>query len=312
MRQDARIALPWVQKSAPVCYNRPNLLTALRSPPRPMRFTVIGHLTRDLLPTGGFGLGGTASYAAVMAQRLGAHTTIITRAHVHEASHPLLTGIEIVNLGSECTTTFENIYHHGNRTQFIRATAPPLLVDDIADHYTTGDVFLLGPLCQEVDPALAARLHGLKGVVPQGWLRAWDDEGRVHAIPWRDADRILPHIDVIVASEADLIADPEAVNTLIERVAVTIITVGPQGCILWLNGVRHHIPPRPAVEIDPTGAGDIFTAAFLVRLWETGDPIASAYFANVAASFSVEGEGLAAIPDRARVETFIRATPLPL
>jgi sugar/nucleoside kinase (ribokinase family) len=277
-----------------------------------MRFTVIGHLTRDLLPTGGFGLGGTASYAAVMAQRLGAHTTIITRAHPDEAAHPHLAGVEIVNLGSDCTTTFENIYHDGNRTQFIRATAPPLLAGDIAEPHTTGDVFLLGPLCQEVDPALAARLHGLKGVVPQGWLRAWDDEGRVHAIPWRDADRILPHIDVIVASEADLTADPKAVNTLIERVAVTIITVGPRGCILWLNGVRHDIPPRPAVEIDPTGAGDIFTAAFLIRLWETGDPIASAYFANVAASFSVEGEGLAAIPDRASVETFIRAFPLVL
>lgn len=274
-----------------------------------MNFTVIGHLTRDILPTGGFTLGGTVSYAAVMAHRLGAVTTIITRAHPDDVNHPLLTGIEIVNLGSDRTTTFENIYHDGSRIQFIRATAPPLQTDDILVRRTASDVFLFGPLCQEVDPALPARLHGLKGVVPQGWLREWDEQGRVHAIPWRNADHILPHIDVVVASEADLNADPESVTTLIRATVVTVLTYGPRGCAVWIRGVRHDIPPRPAVEIDPTGAGDIFAAAFLVRLWESSDPIASAYFANVAASFSVEGVGLAGIPARPVVEAYVQANP---
>lgn len=277
-----------------------------------MRFTVIGHLTRDLLPNGGFILGGTASYAAVMAQRLGADAAIITRAHPDDTKHPALDGVEIVNLGSDRTTTFANIYRDGIRIQYLCAAAGPLQTADIPEPYCDGDVFLLGPLCQEVDPALSTRLRGLKGVTPQGWLRAWDDRGRVHAIPWRDAGCVLPHIDVIVASDADLQAEPAGAATLIEAVTTTVITKGAEGCTLWLSGIRHDIPPRPAVEIDPTGAGDVFAAAFLVRLWECRDPMAAAYFANVAASFSVEAAGFAAIPDRARIEAYIRANPLPI
>lgn len=275
-----------------------------------MRFVVIGHLTRDLLPTGGFTLGGTASFAAVMAHRLGVDVTIITRAHPDDVNNPLLAGVEIINLPSDHTTTFQNRYRDGVRSQQVRAVATPIFADDVPDHRASADVVLLGPVCQEVDPALAARLRALVGVVPQGWLREWDDRGRIHAIPWRSAGRILPHTDVIVASEADLTADPGLLPILIESIPVTVITRGPDGCTVWVNSVRHDIPPRPANETDPTGAGDIFAAAFLVRLYESHNPITSAYFANVAASLSVEAVGLGAVPDRSRIDAYLRANPL--
>jgi sugar/nucleoside kinase (ribokinase family) len=63
------------------------------------------------------------------------------------------------------------------------------------------------------------------------------------------------------------------------------------------------IEAYPAVERDPTGAGDVFAAALLVRYYETRHPIEAAQFAAVVAAASVEGLGISTIPDRATIES---------
>jgi sugar/nucleoside kinase (ribokinase family) len=57
-----------------------------------------------------------------------------------------------------------------------------------------------------------------------------------------------------------------------------------------------------AKEVDPTGAGDVFAAAFLVALRERRPVPLASRFATAAASLSVEGPGLTAIASRAAVE----------
>ena len=54
--------------------------------------------------------------------------------------------------------------------------------------------------------------------------------------------------------------------------------------------------------MDPTGAGDVFAAAYLVRYRETSDALESARFASCAASFCVEAQGTEGIPTRAQME----------
>ena len=54
--------------------------------------------------------------------------------------------------------------------------------------------------------------------------------------------------------------------------------------------------------IAPTGAGDGWAAADLIRLRETGDIEAAARFASAAASLSITGAGLSGIPGRKNVE----------
>jgi sugar/nucleoside kinase (ribokinase family) len=54
--------------------------------------------------------------------------------------------------------------------------------------------------------------------------------------------------------------------------------------------------------MDSTGAGDVFAAAYLVRLSETRDPLTAARFANAMASLSVEGVGVEGVPQRRAVE----------
>ncbi|HEU5319975.1 MAG TPA: PfkB family carbohydrate kinase, partial [Methylomirabilota bacterium] len=81
-----------------------------------------------------------------------------------------------------------------------------------------------------------------------------------------------------------------------QRVPVGVVTAGRDGALLYVNGERYEVRPRPAREVDPTGAGDVFAAAFLIRYHALGDPWQAAEAAACAASLSVEGEGWAAVP----------------
>lgn len=274
-----------------------------------MRFVIIGHLTRDITPDG-YTLGGTTAYSGVTAYRMGADVTLLTRAHADDANHPSLEGVEIINLPSDHTSTFLNVYHNDIRTQHVRVVAGPLMATDVPKRLKDVDVTLFAPLVQEVDPAMIPITKGLLASTPQGWLREWDAKGRIKAVPWYSSGRVLPHLDAIIFSDADLIGDLSILPTILETVPIVAITKAASGCILYINGKRHKIPTRPAYEVDPTGAGDTFAAAFLVHLKEHNDPVQAAYFANITASMGVETIGIEGIPQRSQVEAYIQAHPL--
>jgi sugar/nucleoside kinase (ribokinase family) len=106
---------------------------------------------------------------------------------------------------------------------------------------------------------------------------------------------------VIVAGEEDL---PQGFrwDGWLKWAPVLIVTQGREGARMRWKGTWYAIPAYPTHEVDPTGAGDVFVAAYLVRYHETGDPFQAALFASCAASFSVEAPGSAGIPTRAQVK----------
>ena len=55
----------------------------------------------------------------------------------------------------------------------------------------------------------------------------------------------------------------------------------------------------PAKEVDSTGAGDVFAAAYLVRYSKTGDPLASGLYASCTAGIKA---GLPGIPTIAQIK----------
>ena len=51
------------------------------------------------------------------------------------------------------------------------------------------------------------------------------------------------------------------------RVRGLIVTLGAQGCEIWEQGVRTHVPPvQPAQVVDPTGCGDAWRGGLLYGL----------------------------------------------
>jgi sugar/nucleoside kinase (ribokinase family) len=200
--------------------------------------------------------------------------------------------------------------------QYCYTPAAEIKAEDIPLALRQPRAVLLGPLVNEIGPDIAALFPDttLVVAVPQGWMRRWDEHGRVFSKPWENAEAILPHLDVLVLSLEDINYELKRLDPFFQHVPLVVLTEYRDGSTLYRrrpDGTMQEIkiPPRPATEVDPTGAGDIFATAFVVRLQETGDPVHSARFANVTASFGVEQEGVAGIPSREQVFAYMQDHP---
>lgn len=272
-------------------------------------YLVVGHVTRDLVPGGGYRVGGTATFAAMTARALGYSVGILTSAGDDLPLATTFEGTALHVVPAASSTTFENIYHDGHRRQYVRSVAARLAPEHVPAEWRGARIVHLGPLVQEVGPEMldAFSAGALIGVTPQGWLRKWDETGRVGPCAWAAAGRFLQRADAMVLSLEDVGGDQAELERYLGLARLAAVTRSWQGATLFRQGRRLGLAAYEVPEVDPTGAGDVFAAAFFLRLSETGDPEEAARFANAAASFSIEGEGYSAIADRAQVEERLRS-----
>lgn len=264
-------------------------------------FLVIGHIVKDVVPDG-WRLGGTAAYASLQASRLGLRVAVVTSVPGSMDLAALLPGVDVHRVPSRRATTFRNCYHDGQRSQFVLGRARTLALSDVPDAWRSVPVVLLGPVCGEVPPETTSLFaHSLVGVTAQGWLRRVDSQRRVTARPWPDSPSWADGHALFV-SEDDLAGDTTTLDRWTAVFPVVAYTQASRGACLHVDGRWCHIDAFPEREVDPTGAGDVFAAAFLARLYDTRDPALAARFAAAAASISVSREGTLAIAGRQEVE----------
>jgi len=270
-------------------------------------FLTIGHVTKDLLSGGGYAVGGTVTYSALTAHGLGLSVAVLTSAPPDLDLSGILRGINVHVVPSPSATTFENIYEGQRRCQFVHSVASPLQVSHLPLAWKQASIVLLGPLVGELGLDWLDVFRGaLVGVTPQGWMRQWDSHGQVTFKPWLEAQQILSNVDVLIFSEEDVAGDEAVIWHYAELAKIAVVTRGWRGATVFWNGSARNFPAFRAREVDPTGAGDVFAAAFLVRLKETGDPHQAVPFANCTASFAIEGTGTTTIPTRQQVEERLR------
>lgn len=71
----------------------------------------------------------------------------------------------------------------------------------------------------------------------------------------------------------DINRDLELVEWMAHHARLLCLTEGELGAVLHWHGDRRRFrPPSVVEEVDATGAGDIFAAAFFTRLYSTRDP----------------------------------------
>ncbi len=283
-------------------------------------FLAIGTVTRDIATADpsatDYVLGGTVSFAAVTAARLGRRPAVLTRAG-DDIDLSFLSGLADLHLlPCKNTTTFANLYSPDGRIQYCYTPSPPIAPDDVPPDLRAPHIALLGPLVNEVKSEVAAIFDPdtIVAAVPQGWMRRWDDEGRVYPTQWTEMAEILPHLDALILSIEDIDGDLCQVEEFLKYVALVVLTEYRDGSTIYRRKPNSGteivpVPPRPASELDPTGAGDIFATAFLLRLDETGDPFDAARYANVTASFGVEGQGVTGIPSHEQVLEYMALHP---
>jgi sugar/nucleoside kinase (ribokinase family) len=265
-------------------------------------YLVIGHVTQDLVPEGGYRQGGTATYAALAALYLGKRVGVLTSVGAGIEPFPQ-NSVWVQVRPSPQSTVFENIYMGRARKQYVRGVADVLTPQDLPAAWRRAPIVHLGPVAQEVSPELAEAFDdALIGVTPQGWLRRWDDDGLVLPAEWPESERILDAAHVVVLSLEDLGGDRPRLEALARRARLLVLTLGEQGALVYQHGGHQRVPAFEVEEVDPTGAGDVFATGFLIRYAETGDAIEAARFANCVASFVVQGIGPANLPSREQVE----------
>jgi sugar/nucleoside kinase (ribokinase family) len=257
----------------------------------------VGHFAKDILPDGGYMLGGTAFYSGVQAHRLGNRVSIISSTADDLPLDSLPDGITCYIQPAPQSTTFENIYDaHGHRTQYLHDKASLLSADTAPILPHNPDILHLCPIIDEVAPDYArAYPHSKVCITPQGWLRQVDEHHRVSPKAWDTAEKVLSGAYALVFSEEDMGYDEQKIAFYAKQCPFAVCTRGGNPASLFVDGEREDIPPFPTPIIDPTGAGDIFATAFFTRLIETGNPHEAVIFAHWGASSSIGARGIGGI-----------------
>ena len=142
--------------------------------------------------------------------------------------------------------------------------------------------------------------------------------------PWRElTDDLLSLIDILVLNETeaalllcldrDVRLSPDQWGQVLlhypwpSTLTLLVITLAEQGCIaLSHEGVVMHQPAYVIDLVDPTGAGDAFTAALAVAWEKRGDLKQCLRFANACGAIVAAQQGvLAVLPTREQVEQFM-------
>ena len=212
------------------------------------------------MPDGSLSIGGSVSYAATTALRMGCRVGVVTSVGPGLELAKVLTGAQIACRRTAATTVFENIYHDGTRTQILHERADVLTEDDIPLAWRTAPMVYLGSIDQEIDESVfhCFSKQSLICVMPQGFFRRWDDAGRISYVQWAPPESLLQRINVLVLSELDVPAPDRLARNWRSLVEILVITQAERGATVYESDTQCHYPARPAREVDPTGAGDVF------------------------------------------------------
>jgi len=72
---------------------------------------------------------------------------------------------------------------------------------------------------------------------------------------------------------------------------IVITTAADKGCMVFANGEFLSIPGKKVEVVDAVGAGDSFSAAFLYKYFQVGDPVKAASVANQIGAFVASSRG---------------------
>jgi sugar/nucleoside kinase (ribokinase family) len=133
-------------------------------------------------------------------------------------------------------------------------------------------------------------------------MRQWDSECRVSRAEWKNADFSMARASAVVISREDVNGDDELIEHMAHQTRVLVVTESAAGAVLYWNGDRRRFRAPHITEVDATGAGDVFAAAFFFRLLNTRDPWEATRFATQLASRSVKRVGLDGIATQREIE----------
>lgn len=246
--------------------------------------TVLGNLAIDIINGGPRSPGGCASFAGVALEASGVTGRIVGMGA--ERDHVLFDGLReqfnglVEVLPSDRTSAFRLDYDDvDHRHMAVDAIGPVWGAAEVeaADPDTTW--VHLAPLLRTDFPAetlalLSARGHRV-AYDGQGLVRA-DRLGPLVEDRHFPADLLL-HLDVLklAEDEAVVVADGPFDAAVAERLGVPeiVVTYGSEGCDIYTEGTVTRVPAAWRVlDVQTTGAGDMFTACYVANRAAGAEP----------------------------------------
>lgn len=279
---------------------------------------VVGNVVEDRTAEGGWTPGGPSLYSARAAHALGAAVTLLTCELVSAGPAPFdrsaldsLDVIELPRFRDRPMPRYSNTYDSaGNRAQLLVEQGDVLPVGFVQSgeaprFQTPVDVLVYAPAFHELaQPPASAVPARITAVSLQGLLRDVTPAMEVfqHRAPWPQVSDWVAVADFAFFSEEDT-AQPDALaRHIADQGCRVFVTKGYQGAVLFTPEGDHTYAALPAHPTDPTGAGDCFSTAFLVRFGETGDVDVATQFALAAGALAVERPGLDGVPSRDQIQ----------
>lgn len=269
-------------------------------------YIALGNPTLDAQPGGSLALGGTVTYSAIQAARLGLRSAIFGRAHPVALGpywRPYANEVHLHLEHSSSVTTFYNASASDSREQWLRAWAGPIRqVDPLPE----SDILHIAPVAQEVvvEALMTECSSRLVCLTPQGLLRKWSDkEGHISLVHRSFNRAIAAAVDIVVVSETEAQYIADFLTAVAGQGGLSVVTRGSRGCEVWTRHDRTVYDAFPADRIvDTTGAGDCFATTLAVEIY-LGKPLAQAIrSAAIAASLCIGGHATDGIGTRLQIE----------
>ena len=106
----------------------------------------------------------------------------------------------------------------------------------------------LAPLAQEIDPGLLDTFPGSMMVItPQGWMRGWDEDGKIFPVQWEHAEAAFARADVVIFSTDD-VPIPAVIARYAELAKLMVVTESRRGCLVYERQAAlalARLPPGP-------------------------------------------------------------------
>jgi sugar/nucleoside kinase (ribokinase family) len=244
---------------------------------------VLGNLSIDYVDHGPPSAGGCPSFAGVALAALGAGARIVVRAA--RADLPLFEAmfaavpVALTVLPSTATSSFSLVYSGDDRAMTVERIGPTWTAADIAAAAVDTEWVHVAPLLRSDFPPEA-----IAALAAAGHRISYDGQGLVREpaigpmVVNHDFDpAVLANVRVlnISADEAAEVFggafDAESVRRL--GVPELLVTRGIDGCDLYVEGERTHVPVPWRVEgAHTTGAGDMFTVSYIAARSRGRDP----------------------------------------
>jgi sugar/nucleoside kinase (ribokinase family) len=288
---------------------------------------VVGSASRDLTTDDprGWRLGGAVSYSSLALARMGLRVQALMGGDVlvadsHELDLLRGAGVDVRIVRLDRSPVFENVEGPNGRFQTALESGEPIPPDAVPAAARSALTWLLAPVADELPDGWAdcPPPNALVGLGWQGLLRDLAPGRDVHRRPPRPS-RLLERATIVGVSRDDLPPDtvPELLISWLRPGSTLIVTDGSRGGERLI--AADAAPPAhdryaavPGIlEVDPTGAGDVFMATYLAarRGRAPDDPDAGDLaLAAAAASLAVERPGLDGVPTLAELADRLERT----